>query len=887
MLQVHRATRADRLADALAQLLAQPPDDAFAPDVVAVPTRGMERWLIQHMSATLGARPGERDGVCANVLFPSPHRLIADAVATASGVDPEQDPWLPERSVWPLLDVVQECLDEPWLSGLATYLGTDVDPPAPAKRSRRLSVVRHVAGLYDRYALHRPAMLEAWADGRDADELGHQLPATAAWQAELWRRLRARIGRPGPAERRERAEQRLRGDPALLELPERLSLFGLTRLPAGHLQVLSALAHRRDVHLFLLHPSPELWRAVAQRADPQRVAIRSEDPTARLAANRLLASWGRDAREMQLVLEGAPAAGGHSDHDHDSDHEDPGHDPNPDPPPGGLLTRVQADIRADRPVLGAPLPGETDHRSILDSADHSLQVHSCHGRVRQVEVMRDAILDALARDPTLEPRDVIVMCPDIETFAPLIQATFGAGERLPDEEGDDEATAAAPAAATEPRAIDLRVRLADRSLRQTNPLLGTLARLLELASGRVAVSEVLDLLDSDPVRYRFECDDDDLDRIRAWVADAGVHWGVDAAHRARYRLGEITTGTWKAGLRRLLLGVAQTGDGGHMYAGVLPVDDVQSGAVALAGRFAEFIDRLETTLDDLARPHTVAGWADVLAAAAARLTDVSEADAWQQRELDRILAGLAEEAAGSDAEPVPQITPGAGPATVQAGPAGSALSLAEARFLLADRLAGRPTRANFRTGDLTVCTLQPMRSVPHRVVCLLGLDDGAFPRRAWHEGDDLLLADPRVGDRDTRAEDRQLLLDALLAAGDALIVTYTGNDERTNARRPPAVPVGELLDVIAATAVRVHGGDPRGQVVVRHPLQPFDPRNFSPGRLAGAQPWSFDAAALAGAIAFDGPRDGAAPFLPIPLPPLDEGGVLGLDELVSFFRHPV
>jgi exodeoxyribonuclease V gamma subunit len=142
MLHVHRAARADRLAEALARLLAEPPVDPFTPDVVAVPTRGMERWLTQRTSAVLGARPGDSDGVCANVLFPTPHRLIADAVATASGVDPLQDPWLPERAVWPLLDVVREGLQEPWLSGLATYLGADADPPDPAKQTRRLSVVR-------------------------------------------------------------------------------------------------------------------------------------------------------------------------------------------------------------------------------------------------------------------------------------------------------------------------------------------------------------------------------------------------------------------------------------------------------------------------------------------------------------------------------------------------------------------------------------------------------------------------------------------------------------------------------------------------------------------------------------------------------------------------
>src|SRR6201999_328008 len=174
-----------------------------------------------------------------------------------------------------------------------------------------------------------------------------------------------------------------------------------------------------------------------------------------------------------------------------------------------------------------------------------------------------------------------------------------------------------------------------------------------------------------------------------------------------------------------------------------------------------------------------------------------------------------------------------------AGAAGGGEPLAPAGLaaLLGERLQGRPTRANFRTGHLTICTLVPMRSVPHRVVCLLGLDDGTFPRKAPRDGDDLLLRDPHVGDRDSRTEDRQLLLDALMAATDRLIVTYTGNDERTNLAKPPAVPVGELLDLV--------GHD----VVVRHPLQPFDQRNFERGALVPDTTWSFDRVTLRGAQA--------------------------------------
>src|ERR1700759_1021775 len=218
--------------------------------------------------------------------------------------------------------------------------------------------------------------------------------------------------------------------------------------------------------------------------------------------------------------------------------------------------------------------------------------------------------------------------------------------------------------------------------------------------------------------------------------------------------------------------------------------------------------------------------------------------------------------------------------------AGPGRAPAEVRALLGRRLEGRPPRANFRTGHLTVCTLQPMRSVPHRIVCLLGLDDGAFPRKAPRDGDDLMLENPHVGERDPRSEDRQLLLDALLAAGERLVVTFSGNDERTNAPRPAAVPVGELLDAIDATVRCEDGAPAHERVVIRHPLQPFDPRNFISGDIAGPEPWSFDPTALAGARALVGSRSEPPPFVGAPLSPRP-AAVVELTDLVRFVEHPV
>jgi exodeoxyribonuclease V gamma subunit len=521
-------------------------------------------------------------------------------------------------------------------------------------------------------------------------------------------------------------------------------------------------------------------------------------------------------------------------------------------------------VRADQ----AP-PAAAGARPLLEPGDRSLQVHACHGRARQVEVVRDAVLHLLADDPTLEPRDVIVMCPDIEAFAPLIHATFGLGD-----EGDIGAALGptgpgptAGAGAEGPPA--LRVRLADRSLRQTNPVLGVVAELLALAGSRVTASEVVDLASREPVRRRFGLDDDDLARIEEWVAAAGVRWGLDAAHRAPYGLGRVDANTWRAGLDRVLLGVAMGEEGQPLVGGVLPLDDVDSGDIDLAGRLAELVDRLQAGLAGLAGPQPLAGWVEAIAAAAGALTATTDADAWQRGQLRRLLDDVVAEAG-------PLGQPGAEP-----------LVLAEVQALLADRLRGRPTTANFRTGHLTMCTLVPMRSVPHRVVCLLGLDDGVFPRRSAVDGDDLVQRDPCVGDRDARSEDRQLLLDALMAAGDHLLITYTGRDERTNAVRPPAVQVGELLDVVDRTVgVEGGGGRARDRVVTTHPLQPFDLRNFTAGSLVPHRPWSFDPVALAGAAASVGVRRPAPPFLARPLPPVATD-VVQLEDLVRFVQHPV
>ncbi|GGK71647.1 exodeoxyribonuclease V subunit gamma [Ornithinimicrobium pekingense] len=867
---VHRAASTDVLADGLAELLATPLEDPFAEEVVAVPAKGVERWLAQRLSHRLGAAPGGADGVCAGVRFLNPHSLVALVL----GVE-RDDPWHPEHLAWPVLRAVDASLGEPWASTLATHLGYgETGTEGELRRGRRYAVARRLAGLFADYAAQRPAMLADWREGGSGDGLGSgDGPGTGgavaddlAWQPELWRRVLEEVGGEPPDVRQARvvAALRERGAAGLrlgsdLVLPGRLSLFGHTRIARSEVEVLGALGEHLDVHLWLPQASPAAWDALAPAAAGGPVP-RSQDTSAAAVHHPLLASLGRDARELQRTL---ALAGGL---DRPLGARWVGTSPAEGPPT--LLRLLQHDLARDH----VPSEDERQERALAldtgaDGLDRSVQVHACHGQTRQVEVLRDVLAGLLERDPTLEPRDILVMCPDIDAYAPLVHAGFGLGEVV---RGDD--TGGPRADSTGARrshpAHGLRVRLADRAPRHTNPLLALADRLVELAGGRVTAGEVLDLARSAPVRQRFGLDDDALERLGDWVEAVVVRWGLDAEHRADYQLSSLRQNTWRAGLDRVLVGAVVDGRETDHVGQTLALDDLDSGDLDLAGRLAELVDRLGTTLRALRAADTAEQWLTVIGDGVLGLADVPHRDAWQVAQLERELARV-------------------GAAARSRGGSSPSLSLSDVHALLREQSAGRATRSNFRTGTLTVCTMVPMRSVPHRVVCLVGMDDGVFPRSSTADGDDALARRPVTGERDLRSEDRQLLLDAVMSARDTLVVTYTGADEHSGQERPPAVPLGELLDAVRATAA----GPAVERVLTRHPLQPFDRRNLGApltdddALLPGGMPFSFDPSALAGALAQARERAEPVPIAAhrLPAPAAEE---LALEDLLRFFDNP-
>jgi len=838
-LHLYSAGRADLLVERLAGVLAADPLDPMEAEWLAVPSDGMRRWVSLDLARHLGASgPGAADGVAANFRRAYPGTLravVLDAAARqdggASGRAPGEDPWRIDRMVWPLLAVFDDLV-------AAGTLPIFTELPAGASRFTR---VRAVADLFDRYHLHRPEMVRAWADpggrhGGLVDGSGDPLAAHATWQPFLWRRLRDEIGSPSPPERMAEVVGRVAHGALDLddELPSRLLLFGFTALPGqDFLPLVEAVARQRAVHLFLLAPhqfDPTALLAAWPAPADGHPRLRSEDLTAESVRHPLLRSWGRLSREAALLIADRAGpdgidvlTGGGAE-------------------PTTLLGRLQAAIRAD--AQDAPSP--------VDAHDRSVQFHACFGAKRQVQVVRDAILHLLQdRAGELTEDDVLVVCPDLERLAPLVEAEFGPGGST----GGATGTGDGPPA--------LRYRIADRSLRSTNPVLGATTALLDLVAGRFEFAEVLDFLSLAPVRARFGLDDDDLAVLAEWATETRVRWGLDPVHRSGFGVpAAVGHNTWQAALDRLLLGSAVSDGGLELTVGGVAPYGVDSGDLEVLGVFAHVLERLATLADHSERGgRTVGGWISLLRAACHDLLAAPTTAGWQFDALERVLVEVVDDAAAS-----------------RRGP-GVPLDLLDVRRLLERRLDSGPGRPDYFRGGVTVTSMASLRWVPFRVVCVLGLDQDS-PGATAPDASDLVADSPQVGDPDPRSEARQWLLEAVLAAGDHLVVVRDGRDVRSNHEVPPAVPVAELHDAVVALV-----GE-RRTIEVVHPRHPFDEECLLPGRLVPGRPWSFSERDRRAAERRRHRPTRREPFLDERLDPVDQP-VVELDALHAFLRDPV
>ena len=758
--------RADVLAAALGSELLVPPDDPFALDVVAVATPGQGRWLLQRLGTVLGATPGRTDGVAARIQTPAPRSLFADLELDALGLSPADDPWATERLAWTMLRAFELAEPEPWFRDVAVHLA---DPDRPG---RRYGTARRLCELFARYARWRPELLSSSAGRGESD-----------WQPRLWGLLVDLVGSPTPWDRSRDAAERLRDDPGLSSLPQRVSLWGPGRLAPSERTLLHALGAARDVTVW--------WPAASLSGD--------HPLTNRLGvAGR--AALDAVARDVPVeVVTTLPS------------------------PPTTLLARLQEQVR-------------TGVRSAASgAADPSVRVHLSHGLLRQVEVLRDVLCGLVDSNPGLEPRDVVVYTPQLQEVAPLVRALCVA-------DPDGSSALAHPVG-------ELRVRVTDPSPSRSNPVLDVLWRLLDLATSRAELADLLALCATPPVARRFRLDEERLETLGELLERAGVRWGVDSASRDVFGLSGINQNTWLTGLNRLVLGVALSERDLAHVSSVLPLDMVDSSDLDLVGALGEIHSVVRHAVVTFREPATPAVWVDRFRDLLARLVDVASGDAWQLGHAQGLLSDLA----------------------TASGPDAPVIGLGDMRHLVADWLRTHPPRSTLLTGNLTVTTLDALRHVPHRVVCLLGVDEAAFPRVSRRSGDDLLELAGDPEDPHGSLDDRQLFLDALMAATETFIVIGAGRDQRTNEQMPLSAPVIDLLDAIEGLGVS------HDAVVVEHALQPYEPL---------AEP-TYDACAVEARRAQLAPRPVARDrFDTSSIAPAARPSVVTLADLTAFLRHP-
>ncbi len=866
-LRLFRSNRIELLARLLAAVIRDnlPSDPIDRIDVV-VGSAGMARWL-RH---ALADQP--ELSICANFGFPFPaaavDALLVSIVDGAAAQDARKvDPWAPDTLTWVLLEVLPAVIDQPELEPIRAYLQGSPGKEAPVD-GRQLALARHLADLFDRYVTFRPELAQAWS-GR-AGVAAPAVPVDLAWQRAVWRKVQDRIGPARHrADRIAQAVEMLQAGRPIPALRGPLYIFGVSSLPRSWLSLLSALAAHIEVDLFLLSPSPAYWADLHRAVEQGGAAISTIDrdtvgeELARLRADTahpLLASMGRVARDFQILLESQP--------DHFASEQV---DAFPDAV-AAAGDRVLSWLQADLAAAVAPDPAGR----VADANDDSVQFHSCHGPTRQVEVLRNVILGLLEDHREIEPRHIVVMTPDIETYAPLVTAVFsqGATHRLQ----RDGKPIAGPEGWGPAGAPAIPFEIIDRSVRRTNPIAEVLLRVLDLVDSRLPASTVVDVLTLEPVRAKFGLSPDDVTTAQRWIEKSGIRWARDAAHRALEQQPCDPQNTWRFGIRRLLLGVVMADDGA-LVAGqegpevptyVRPFDDME-GDTALLGRLVDFCNTLLDLTARLRAPRPAAQWVRDLGEVLDRMTALPRAAAWLDLQVREELASLGEslKASGSERD----------------------IALDAIRLALDGRFDIPSRWTKEQSGAVTFCAMRPMRSVPYDVVCLLGMDEGAFPRKAASLAFDITARAPRVGDTNVRDEDRYLLLEAILAARKHLVVLYTGRDPTTNAATTPCVPIGELRDVVDHTAKSpVEGKTLSAWLTTDHPIQAFSPSAFTPAN-DGTPPaerrrWSFDGRLAAGVRARYRKIVEPRAFL-VPAPAKEPTSVvLGIDDLIGFLKSP-
>ncbi|WP_447651819.1 exodeoxyribonuclease V subunit gamma [Pseudomonas abietaniphila] len=802
---VVHGNRLDELRSLVVSWMRRYPLTPLENEVALVQSNGIAQWLKLALAEDAQDDDLGGCGIAAAIDVQLPGSFMWQLYRAVLGKDEIPETSLLDKAplTWRLMRLLPALINQPHFEPLQRFLTADTD------LRKRYQLSERLADLFDQYQVYRADWLEDWAAGK------HQLKNVRGevkplkpencWQAELWRALLNDVGAEGMAQSRAGVHQRyierinsLTDSPP--GLPARVIVFGISSLPAQALEALAGLARFSQVLLCVHNPCRHHWADIVADKDLLRHEYKRQSRKAGMPvtlnpdalhqhAHPLLAAWGKQGRDYINLLDSYDDPNSYR-----SIFRDGRIDLFSDSDPHTILNQLQDDILELRPL------GETRELwpAVDLKTDRSIRFHVAHSAQREVEVLHDQLLARFSKDPDLRPRDIIVMVPDIDSYAPHIRAVFGQLDR------DDR------------RFIPFT--LADQGQRGRDPLLIAVEHLLKIPDSRFPVSEILDLLDVPALRARFGIDERDLPTLHRWIEGAGVRWGLNAEQREGLGLPEaLEQNSWHFGLRRMLLGYAV--GAGVAYDGIEPYDEIGGLDAALIGPLVALIDALQVAHNELSQAATPPVWG-------MRLQALMQLFFAAESEHDDYLLGQLETLRETWLE------------TCETVGLLEELPLTVVREAwLAGLDQGRLSQ-RFLAGSVNFCTLMPMRAIPFKIVCLLGMNDGDYPRAQPPLDFDLMGSDYRPGDRSRREDDRYLLLEALLSARDQLYISWVGRSIRDNSERPASVLIGQLRDHLAS-GWRLAGAvepedekkrDPGQQllhkVTLEHPLQPFSAKYF-------------------------------------------------------------
>lgn len=693
---------------------------------------------------------------------------------------------------------------------------------------KEFQLASRITDLLDQYMTFRPDMILRWDRGEY--EEGEE------WQPLLWRELTSGMSGDHPPALLERLFTGIASGtverPA--DLPHRVSVFGVSYLPLYHLNVLRAVSLFCDVYLYMLNPCSEYWVDIMREKEITSLVMKKpivaesfESDLHIERGNPLLSSMGRTGRDFFRFLYMSDIESGEEQF-----FEDPGAD--------SILRVIQGDILAMRrrgDKRGEPQFILSDKAA---AEDFSVVINSCHSVMREVEVLHDYLLD-LFNTTGITPGDVLVMTPDIEACSSIVQGVFDRREEgLP----------------------RIPYRIVDRRMGNTSRAVDAFMKILSLPDGRFTATDVMGILQCPDILRRFNLSGDDFDSIGLWVRGTGIYWGIDSGYRGSLGLPEIHENTWSFGIERMLLGsVMSCGD--ETSLGILPYPEIEGGDMQVLGRFISFFRLLTGTCYRISGEHSPDHWGVIISGIAEGFFEGDADSSGDLLEIVKCGARLREIAEAS-------------------GFSGR-VGLPAVREFIEKSLSAASAGRNFITGNLTFCEMLPMRSIPCKVICLIGMNEYSFPRKGRPSGFDLMMKKPRRGDRSVRDEDRYLFLETVISARERLYISYTGQNITTNTDQNPSIVVSELMDCIDESLITESGTGVSELIFRKQRIQAYHPVYFT----KNSGYYSFSRARLEGASSYTGRRAEEYAFFTEPLPPLsDDERDITVDDLGEFLVNP-